>query len=1193
MNLEHNRNILRAVMAVLLFCAAGLAGAQNTTSCAITGTVTDSSGAVVPGVEITISNQATNVIVNERTNASGYYTAEALAPGNYTVSTKKEGFKSTVLKDIHLDPGQRRGTDLKLAVGEVSATVQVEADAVAVQTESAELGGTVSEKEVANLMLNGRNFQSLALIVPGVSAASGANALPNYGEGGYLGQTEIVVGGTSIEKTTYSIDGLFDMDPNALINVNVLPTIDSISEFRILKDNYSAKYGMAGAGQILVETKSGGNEFHGGGYEYVRNNYIGTAKPYVTLPSQGIAALHYNIFGFTLGGPLMIPGVYNGDRSRKTYFFAGTEWRINHYPAAIHTRNMIPQAMRNGDFSASPSLTNTSNCPGGHTPCLALTSGSASLLQTYRGLNPATCITPDSSGRYDQINKSCMDPVAVALMNAYWPLPNDLGSPINYINNGTEQDSENDYNFRVDHNINDKNLITVRYTPEEVNNLRPSRNYNDPAPSPGSTVYSRGLNAMVRWTATIRPTITNTLQGGETFNKWLLGVTNFTMPSGASIAQAYAGADPLNRIPDISVNGAGTWAWLGVGAQPNYIHDGTGVASDDVSWLKGAHLLQGGFLYLWTIRHVNANSFPMGNFSFSGSNAGDSAADYLLGLDATYTQNNEQASGRFHNRWFEAYLEDDWKVNPRLTLNLGLRWSYYRPTWEEGDQITNFNANTWVASQAPAISLGGGETLNASKQPLTSTGAVANLTNGLVFAGQGGTPRGFNNPHEDNLGPRLGFSYRLTNDGKTSIHGGAGTGYTQIAMLETSSLLSNPPFVQGTTISNSLLSLPTAGGAAGAPGIPGLTVIGPDYRPTVTTTYSLAVERQLLPGAVAQVAYAGSISKHVMAEGYNYNFPLNETTAGTAANPGGSAGCAANASNPLNSTSNPYKGPAVSGYSYDPCLNYASGYSSLYYAPYPGYGSISGTNNGGVANYNALQTGLVWRTKSLTWNVAYAFGKTLEDVQPSNPGANGTGVGYDQSASFQNPRNEMLDYGPPDFDRRNVFTSAWVYQLPFFQHSNVLTRELLSGWGTSGLAVLESGLAISPQLSFGNAGLATRPNQIATVTHPGDGKTQLSGHSSYFSASSFQAPAWGEFGDAKPGVVRGPKEVAFNTALDKNFPITERIGFKLRVEAFNVFNHPNTIVQGAWSSPSATSSFGTVIGAGDPRQMEFAGRLTF
>lgn len=1181
--------ILRLGVAVLLLSIAAWVHGQNTTSCAIAGTVTDASGAVVPGVQVTVANQATGVSTTKTTNGSGYYTAESLAPGDYTITTHMAGFKSQVVKDIHLDPGQRRGTDLKLAVGDVSSTVQVEADAVAVQTESAELGGTVNAKEVSNLMLNGRNFQTLALIVPGVSAASGANSLPNYGEGGYLGQTEIIVGGTSIEKTAYSVDGLFDMDPNALINVNVIPTIDSISEFRILKDNFSARYGMAGAGQILVETKSGGSQFHGSGYEYVRNNYIGTAKPYVTPPSQGISALHYNIFGYALGGPLMIPHVYNSDRTRKSYFFAGGEWRINHYPAALRTRNMLPQAMRNGDFSASPSDTfgSATTCPGGLSPCLVIQPTAANLLATYRGLNPSTCITPDSTGRYDQINPVCMDPVAVKLMdpkNGLWPLPTPgLTTGINYINPGTEKDTENDYNYRIDHNLNDNNLLTARWTTEEVNNLRPSRNYNDPSPNPGSTVYSRGMNSMIKWTDTIKPTLINTLQGGETFNKWLLGVTNYAMPAGATIAQAYANADPFNRIPDISINGAGTWAWMGVGAQPNFIHSGVGVASDDLSWTKGSHLLQVGLLYLWTIRHANANAFPMGNFSFSGANAGDSAADFMLGLDATYQQTNEQAAGRFHNRWWEAYLQDDWKLNPRLTLNLGLRWSYYRPTWEEGDTLTNFNANKWVASQAPVISIAGKETLNSSNQPLTSAGTVANLTNGLVYAGTGGTPRGFNNPHKDNFGPRIGFAYRLTSDGKTSIHGGAGTGYTQIAMLQTASLLSNPPFVQSTTITNSLLSQPTAGGAAGAPGIPALTVIGPDYRPTITTTYSLGVERQVLPGAVAQVAYAGSISKHVMAEGYNYNFVQNGTTASTPS-------CIANGSNPLNSTTNPYKGPAVTGYSYDPCLNPGS-VSTLYYAPYPGYGNISGTNNGGIANYNGLQSGLVMKLHDLTLNAAYTWSKTLEDVQPSNPGANGTGVGYDQSASFQNPRNQRLDYGPPDFDRRHVFTSAWVYEMPFFTHSsNVLARELLSGWGTSGLAVLESGLAISPALGVSNQGLATRPNLIAPVTHPGDGKTNL-GHASYFSATSFQAPAWGLFGDAKPGVVRNPKEVAFNVALDKNFPIAEHVFFKLRIETFNVFNHPDTIVQGTWSG--LTSTFGNVVGAGDPRQMEFAGRLIF
>lgn len=1171
----------RLALTACLFWAAACVQAQNTTSCGITGTAVDTTGAVLPGVVVTVTNQATRVTQSRTTNGAGFYSADPLAAGDYTVSTHKNGFKTRVVKDIHLDPGQRRGLDLKLAVGEVAATVTVEADPVAVQTESSELGGTVSAKEVSNLMLNGRNFQTLALIVPGVSAASGANALPNYGEGGYLGQTEIIVGGTSIEKTSYSIDGLYDMDPNALINVNVLPTIDSISEFRILKDNYSAKYGTAGSGQILVETKSGGDTFHGGGYEYVRNNYIGTAKPYTWPSTQGIAALHYNIFGYTVGGPVMIPGLFNKDRSKKLYFFAGGEWRINHYPAAIHTRNMLPQAMRNGDFSASPSLTNTTNCPDGQKPCLALSTNSANLLKTYRGLDPTQCITADASGRYDQLNPACMDPTAVALMNAYWPLPNDPNSSINYINNGSEQDSQNDYNYRIDYNINERNQITGRWTTEEVNNLRPSRNFNDPAPNPGSTVYSRGLNSMLRWTTSITPNLINSIEGGETFNKWLLGVSNYTMPTGATISQEFAHADPFNRIPNIIVGGAGTWAWMGVGAQPNFVHDGVGIVSDDLSWQKGNHLLQTGLLYMFTIRHVNANSFPMGLYIFTGGNSGDSAADYMLGLDAVYQQANLQPEGRFHNRWYEAYVQDDWKVNPRLTLNLGLRWSYYGPTWEDGNTITNFNASTWQAAQAPAISTAGRETLNSSNQPLTSAGTVANLTNGLVFAGKDGTPRGFSTATKGNFGPRLGFAYRLSEDGKTSLHGGFGMGYTQIAMLQTSALLPNPPYVESTTISNSLLSQPTAGGATGAPAIPSLTVIGPDYRPTVTKTYSLALERQLLPNTVAQVAYAGSVSQHVLAEGYNYNFPLAGSSPGT-------AGCAANPANPANSTS--YQGPAVTGYLYDPCLNTGS-VSSLYYAPYPGYGGITGTNNGGVANYNGLQAGLVWRQRDLTLNAAYTWSKSLGDVQPANPGANGTGVGYDQAAGFQNPRNEMADYGPPDFDRRHVFTSAWVYNLPFFRHSSrMFARQALSGWSTEGLAVLESGLALTPALAISNAGLATRPNQITGISHPGDGKTNL-GHPSYLSASSFQSPAWGQFGDTAPGNVRGPKEVAFNTALDKNFPITERIGFKLRIEAFNVFNHPSTIVQGVWSGPK--SSFGQVIGAGDPRQMEFSGRITF
>lgn len=330
----------------------------------------------------------------------------------------------------------------------------------------------------------------------------------------------------------------------------------------------------------------------------------------------------------------------------------------------------------------------------------------------------------------------------------------------------------------------------------------------------------------------------------------------------------------------------------------------------------------------------------------------------------------------------------------------------------------------------------------------------------------------------------MGFAYELTSDGKTSVHGGYGLGFTQVGYEQITNLLSNPPFAQSTTITNSLLSTPTAG-VAGAPPIPSLSVIVPQYfRATATNTYSLAVERQIGRNAVAQVAYAGSSSQHVNPAGFDYNFPVSGVSPGT-------TGCAASSNNPANRTSpyGAYKGPAVSGsFAYDPCLNTGS-VSSTFYRPYRGYTGITGPFAEGTANYNSLQSSLVYRSSSLQLNVAYTYSKSLTDVQPGNPGANGAGIGYDEAASPQNPLDLAADYGPPDFDRRHVFTTAWVYQMPFMEHMHSLwQRELLSGWSTAGLAVAESGFALNPSLGVSEGGLATRPNLIGPLSSTGSGK---------------------------------------------------------------------------------------------------------
>lgn len=1169
------------VVAVVALTA-HLAQGQATTLGSISGTVTDPSGAVVPGASVTVTNESTGIARKVTTSNQGFYLVGGLGGGEYSVTVDRSGFTRMETQNIHLDPGQRRGVNISLHVGSVTTKVTVLANPVAVQTESSALGGTISGKEVENLMLNGRNFQTLALIVPGVSSVAGGGSLPQFGFGGYLGQTSVIVGGASVEKSQYIIDGVYDMEPSGLINVNVMPEIDSIAQFRILKDNYSARYGGAGSGQILVQTKSGGRTYHGTFYDYIRSNQFATARPFIS--SAPNTPLHYNIFGFSLGGPVQIPHLYNMNRNRKTYFFVASEFRVNHHYDGTHTRNMLPQAMRTGNFSGSPSMTNTTNCPNGKSPCLVLDAHSQMLLSKYRGVNPSTCITPDASGRYDQINPACMDPTAVALMNAYWPLPNDTGSTVNYINNGVDSDTQTDEVYRIDQAIGHNNELTGRWMWEEVDDVRP-RNFNDPAPDPSSTVWSRGLNAMVRLTTTITPNLLNTAQAAETYSKFFLGVQNYALPSGASIAQQFPQADPLHRIPNIVIGGGGTWAWLGVGAQPNYNHTGEGILSDDVSWVKGAHLLQFGAVYFAGIRRANTNAFPMGLFIFSGQHTGDSAADYLLGLNSEYEQTSVQRSGVFHNRWGAVYAQDNWKATPRLMLDYGLRWSYYAPTTMSGAQVTNFDPSAWDADQAPVINLNGGETLNGANQPLTTSGTVANLSNGLVYAGKDGTPYGFVGG-KSYFGPRVGFAWQATSDGKTSVHGGYGLGFTQVGYEQIANLISNPPFAQSTTITNSLLSTPTAG-VAGAPPIPSLSVIVPKYfRATATSTYSLAVERQIGPNAVAQVAYAGSASQHVNPAGFDYNFPVSGTSPGT-------AGCAASGNNPASSSSpyGPYKGPAVSGtYEFDPCLNTGS-VSSTYYRPYRGYTSATGPFAEGTANYNSLQSSLVYRSSNLQLNLAYTYSKSLTDVQPGNPGANGAGIGYDEAASPQNPHNMMADYGPPDFDRRHVFTAAWVYQLPFMEHAhNLLQRELLSGWSTAGLVVAESGFALNPSLSTSGAGLATRPNLVGPITSTGSGKPGT--NTAFVSPSAFQPPAFGYFGDASPGVIRGPKDVTFNLAAYKTFPITKRVNTQLRAEAFNLFNHPNTVINSTWSGTNG-GSFGQVIGAGDQRVMEFSARLNF
>jgi hypothetical protein len=753
-------------------------------------------------------------------------------------------------------------------------------------------------------------------------------------------------------------------------------------------------------------------------------------------------------------------------------------------------------------------------------------------------------------------------------MNKYWPLPNNPGGGfLNYINNGVDAVNQRDDTYRGDYYFSERFTLMGRVSYETVVDTPPAMTWNNnAAPSTGQSIKTTGLNGLLRFTANISPKTINQTTYGQTYDKPRLKAVNSELPSDINLQRPFKDQNPL--IPNISINQG--WNGLGAFSLPVTASDGEGTISDDFSHVVGSHVLQAGVLYIFGIKRQNFFSNTHGAYNFSGVHTNDPVGDYLLGLDSSFQQNSAEREGYYHYKQFEAYFQDDWKVSRRLTLNLGVREVWYSPDTISNQPWTDFNPNAWDINKAPVVQPNGQLLTNSANVPVNAAGQPVPdfLTNGLAFAGQNGTPEGIFKSKALNLGPRIGFAYDVFGNGKTSIRGGFGIGYSRIPFSNYSSL-NNPPFIQGANLINGTLSNAGFGSNTAPITSSSLNFIGPPnnlYKPTQLDTWSLTIEREVIPRGVLSVAYVGS-SAHNINGTFDYNAP--PPVAGPSVN---NPGCL-----------QPGQTIPSGGFNFDPCLN-AGIVSADYTRPYQGWGSITtgGANAAagyrGNSNYNSLQTGWKYQSSLVTFTAAYTFAKALSDVA-----SRGTGAGSLTGAGSQNPRDFRPEYGPVGFDRTHIFTSGYIIDLPFFRRSHGFVKSAFGGWTFSGLTVIESGFASSPGMATSTNGMASRPNVVGTLTFP----HQLN---QWFNTSAFAAPAFGFFGNAGVGSIRGPIENVWNWSLYKSFPITERAKIQFRSEFFNFPNHPsfNNV-----DTSLGSGTYGQVTSALNPRIMEFAMRVSF
>jgi Carboxypeptidase regulatory-like domain len=1117
--IAHACLLLAAFVCVLTTPALAQLGAT------ISGVLTDPSGAAVPGATLTLTDQDTAlVIATGKSDTSGNFEFLAVrAPGSYTISVQVAGFSRLEKKDIVVTAGERRSVgSLPLVVGTASEAVSVSADVTPVQTNSAERSGDLDEHEISALLARGLNFAGLMRSLPGLSGGVDPTS-----PAGNSGQAYSALNGARASVSLPTIDGVNATDPSSQGQLYGAAGIDTLSEINVKTSNYQAEYGGSAGGNVNLTTRAGTKDFHGDVYSYLRNEDL-NANDYFNNKNNVVRPRYrYVIGGASLGGPVPLPGRFKN----KVFFFVNDQYLYNGAPGSLQELTMPTALEHNGNFSQS------------------LTVGGA-LIPVYASGTK----TPEPG---NIVPASQISYFGQQLLSIF-PLPNYnnravSGGNYNYLFTDSPTNRANQYTYRMDFLFTEKFRMYGRNTQINSHN----QGYA-PAVADGPTwglmrgfydqrIETPGINLLY----TIRPTL---------INETTLGVNHWDEPGGwltpADLAKAqrstyglqglgqwYPANNPYDYMPEMSFSDVPDAAGFSYDSR-NPIDGATTIftAIDTITKVWGKHTFKAGA----TISRSrawkgNQASYYSGDFSF-GKNVNNPLdtnygyANAIEGVYGTYQESEARPGADYRSGSFEEFVQDSWKVAPRLTLEIGIRFTTWRPWFQRSGIQSAFDPSVWNSANAselyqPALNAAGVRVavnpVTGVQYPAVLIGAlvpgVGSPLDGLLIAGKPGVPQGMTNVQRVTPGPRFGFAWDAFGDGKTAVRGGFGISVLPQTEINTSEQ-NQPPFNYNPTAYYGTLTTFLSGLNSIFPS----SVQGADWTKLAQMySFSTGVQREVGFATVIDVAFVGNLGRHLLQSQSLNTLPYGERFLASSQDP-------TNPGHPLPDT---------------------------FLAPYVGLGTINYGEPIGTSNYYALQTQANRRfSHGLEFKTNFTWSKSMDYSSSDTSGL----------AVYASRR--LINYDLSSFDRTYIANIAWLYEIQATRHlRNPFAKATLGGWNLSGTLTFASGAPSGVSFST-NTGVdligGGDGQRIDVSANPNLPRGTRNG-TEWFNTSVFSLPPLGYIGSASRYPYRGPGQNQWDLSLFKKFSIHERAKVDLRGEFYNAFNH----VQ--WSTINASAVFNT------------------